>query len=219
MNQSTNSIYSRIVRTMVVLVILFCLYIIYSTISVYNSTGVLSVSSADSKSVISVSQPYHQAKFIGVGNSKIRLAPGSYVVAVGDKGVVATTIAVVYKKNTTRISLNPDQRSELPSLDNINFENMSTILGDGITNGQLGALEKAFFTFKQSAKVVDVNKSSVENGPHNPNISANFTINFSVTIDSVSYKAVATYSDLTSIDLTLYNPANNSLVFDSGNIN
>jgi hypothetical protein len=76
-------------------------------------------------------------------------------------------------------------------------------------------LEQYFFQYKPSANTVNIDSSSVEPGPHNPNTDIGFKLDFNVTIDSTSYAAVTSYADVNNISLVLTNPQTGATAFNS----
>jgi hypothetical protein len=108
------------------------------------------------------------------------------------------------------------QQARTPSKTNVAFSGTDGFLDAGLSSTQLNNLEEALFRYKTSAHSVAVDPNSIEPGPHNPNTSTSFTLNFNVSIDSNSYKGIVVYTDLDGVDLHLINPQNNSEVYHSG---
>ncbi|HEX2558112.1 MAG TPA: hypothetical protein VHK86_07300, partial [Nitrososphaera sp.] len=98
------------------------------------------------------------------------------------------------------------------------FSGMQAFLDNGLTTNQVDGLIEAFTKFSSAAKNIAIDSGSLSPGPHDPNSVQPFTTNFIVRIDNATYKGVASYSDLDSIRLLLFNPANNAQVYDSGTI-
>jgi hypothetical protein len=198
--------------------ILWCVWIVISAIIDSQTTGILYVSSSNSQASLIVSQNDRQALLVGIGVAKVRLKPGSYQVSASIAGKQANSTVEVYKKHTTTSHLNPSRLVKLPSVTTINFEGTGALINNGLTTQQVSNLEQEFFEFKHSAQTVSINTSSVEPGPHNPNIDISFTLNFTVSIDSITYRAAATYTNLETVQLSLYNLQNNALLFNSNTI-
>jgi hypothetical protein len=199
------------------LIVVFSLYLVASAIVTASKTGLLHVSASDPKAGLVISQADTQAAYIGTGNAKVRLKPGKYSVSASNNGYQAVATVQVYKKHTTTsyLSVRAKATAALPSANNIAFDNMNALINSGISSDQINDLEQHFFSYKPSVKTVAVDASSVEPGPHNPNTDTSFTMNFNVSIDSVSYKATISYADTETVRLYLYN-ASGALVFDSG---
>jgi hypothetical protein len=203
------------------LVIAFCAIIIFavqqtiSGIDALRGTGILVINTSEPAAQISISQENHQAANIGTGNARIRLLPGTYRVAAASAGSQTSAVVTVYKRQTTGTSLDLKKNSGLHSVTSTNFIGTETLINDGLSVTQVGELEQYFFQYKPSVNTVKIDPASVEPGPHDPNTTSPFTLNFNVSIDSASYKAIASYTDLENITLDLYNPQTNTLVFTS----
>lgn len=215
MNQPTNSRTRQYIVILSILIILWALYIVFSSVGVYDKTGLLEVKTTNSNSAISVSSLNYSAALLGTGNSKNRLYPGKYLILAQVSGKAVSEVVSVSDKKTTSIVLNPSKPDILPSIYNISFSNTSYLLSQGISNGQLGLIEKSLFSFDPNAKNITFVTNSVSYAPYNPNTSTSFTMYFGLKIDSTSYQATINYSSLNSIDLTLFNSASIK-VFDSG---
>ena len=111
------------------------------------------------------------------------------------------------------MSLIPTTSALLPSPESIQFSGTSTLINDGLTTNQISDFKTAVFYFKSSAQTVSIDESSVTSEPHT--LGADFMLEFKVKIDSTSYRAVISYSDLSTINLNLYNLNSNSRVFSS----
>jgi len=210
----TATVFKRLFFLVYLVIVVVCVYVLVSAIITSQNTGMLRLSSPNSQATLSISQVNHQAMIIGVGRAAVRLKPGTYQVSASYGGNHADAVVRIVKKQVTSSSLNP-VGSTLPSVGNINFPNIDTLINSGLTTTQISALERAFFQYKSSAKIITINPDSVYPEPHDPNTSTSFTINFKVTVDSAPYNATISYSDLDSVRLYLYNPLNNSQVFDS----
>jgi uncharacterized membrane protein len=207
----------RLVLLGYIFILMACLYTLVSTILVVQHTGTLRVGSPSSQALLSITQANHQAVIIGTGIATIRLNPGVYQVSANYGGNHADAVVQISKGRTITRSLNP-QSSALPSVDSIGFPNIDTFINSGLTSTQINNLKLAFFKYKPSAKIITIIPGSVKPGPHDPNTSVDFTINFKVTVDAVPYSATISYADLDNIRLYLYNSQDNSLVFDSGTL-
>lgn len=93
------------------------------------------------------------------------------------------------------------------------FQGMSSFINDGLTTDQVNYLIQGFSKFSPKAKNIAIDTNSLTPAPHNPG--QPFAIKFRLNIDSAPYKGTASYSDLTSIRLSLYNLSGKK-VFDSG---
>jgi hypothetical protein len=201
------------------IIVIVCVYQIARTIYISQTTGILKVSSSDNQAAVSVTQSDRQAAAIGVGSVGVHLAPGTYLVAVSDKGQQATSVVHVSKKSTTKLSLNPDQEVYLPSVLNITFNNMSDLVNTGISATQATNIEEYFFKFMPTAHTVTISPASIEPGPHDAATSTGFTTNFTVNVDNTSYNGTINYSNLDNVELILTNPQTGATVFDSGSVN
>ena len=95
----------------------------------------------------------------------------------------------------------------------------SALLSNGLSSIQLVLLEQAFLEFQKNIKVINVASSSIQPGPHNPNTSSSFSLDFSVTINNeAQYNGTITYSSINSLQLNLYNPSSNTIVFSSNTL-
>lgn len=96
------------------------------------------------------------------------------------------------------------------------------LLNIGLSSDQLNSVEYAFGQYFRSAKktVKRIDISSVQAVSRNPNDPSPLnTVNFNVTFNTNdSYQARVDYSSITTIHLYLYNPTNNALVYDSGDV-
>ncbi len=215
MNQPTNLPLKRLVALCSVLVILWAIYVVVSSILVYDKTGLLIVRTPNSSTAISVSSLNHGASILGTGNSKNRIVPGKYLVVAQVSGKSSSTVVTIYDKKTTSITINPANGFTLPSIYSISFSNSNYLLNQGISNEQLGLIEKSLFSFAPNAKNITFELNSVSYAPFDPNTSTSFTMYFSLKIDSTSYKAAINYSSISSLDLMLYNTSSVK-IYDSG---
>jgi hypothetical protein len=157
----------------------------------------------------------HSAALLGTGNSRNRLMPGKYLVIAQASGKTVSKVVSVFDKKITNINLNSSNSYTIPSIYNISFSDSNYLLSQGISNGQLGLIEKSLFNFKPNAKNITFVINSVSYAPDNINTSTNFTMYFNLTVDSTPYRASINYSDISSLDLSLFN-SELVKVFDSG---
>lgn len=218
MDPSYNS--KRNLNTAVILInIILAIIIVISlalAIKTIHTTGLLILSSTDSSAVFSVSRDGSGAQVVGTGSARIRLKPGTYLVAANNTNKSATKVVTITTGQTSSVNLTPSSQTPLSSLSNISFNGFDYLLSNGLTSDQVTNLEQLFFSYKQTAKEVTIDQASVEPGPHNPNDS-NFTMNFTGSIDSTLYRATITYSGLDAVSLKLTNPQTNTTFF-SGKI-
>jgi hypothetical protein len=193
--------------------VLGCIWIVVATIITSQNTGILQIRSANPKAGLIISQNNRQALLVGTGTARVRLKPGSYQISATYGGKQANGVATVYKDRTTGSYLGVLQPVRLPSVATINFEGTGSLINDGLTIEQVNNLEQEFFQYKPRAQTVNI--SSVEPAPHNPNVDTSFSLNFTVSIDSTTYNATVTYTDLETVQLHLYNLQNNALLFNS----
>jgi len=195
--------------------ILWGIYIIVSSVLVHNKTGLLVVKTSSGNSSISVSKLSHDSSLLGRGNSRNRLIPGNYLVIAQSSGKTVYKVVSVFDKKTTNISLSSSDSYTVPSIYSVDFVNSSYLLAQGISNGQLGLIEKSLYSFKPTAKNLVFYDKSVYYAPVDINTATNFTMYFTLSIDSVQYKAAINYSNINNLDLSLYNYSSVK-VFDSG---
>jgi len=214
MNQLTDPRIKKLSLLLSVIFISWGIYIIISSLLVYSKTGLLIVKTTGSNSAISASSLNLSASQLGTGNSKNRLVPGKYLIVAQASGKSVSGVVTIFDKKTTSISLNPGKPNILPSIYSISFSNSNYLLNQGISNGQLGLIEKSLFSFTPNAKNIVFVVNSVSYAPYDPNTSTSFTMYFNIKIDSIPYKVAMNYSSLNSINLSLYNSS--VKVFDSG---
>ena len=221
MNSPTlnNNIKKMVAPIVVAIIALGLVYGVVHAVTIARSTGTLQVHMADSKAVLNISQPNHQARRIGVGNSRVRLQPGNYLLTANDNGITVTKVVTIHKQQiTTEVLDLPQSRPRTKS--DINFSGIDVLLKYGVTTAQLSNLEQAYFQFASSAHTVAIDTASVGIVPHDRNsASTTNTINFTVSIDKTSYKARFDYSDLTATRLYLYDAKNGSQIYDSNPTN
>lgn len=204
--------------------IIFCcvltllgVYIVISSILVSKNTSVISVTASKPTASISISQANKQAAIVGTGKVKLRLAPGAYQLVAIDAGSRTASVITVQKKHPAKVYLDLNKTSIVRSAANINFLNMDFLVGNGLSNTQIGQLEQYFFGFNDDANKVAVDPSSIKVISHDRNTGV-FNLGFDVTVDNVPYKAVASYSNINSIHLNLFKPDTGAQVFDSSNL-
>lgn len=114
-----------------------------------------------------------------------------------------------------KTSSHPADLSKVDQRQSTVFQGMSGFVNNGLTTEQVNYLIQAFSKFSPNAKVVSINTATLTPGPHDPGSLNPFTILFTVSVDHSTYSGIASYSDLTSIRLTL-NDNSGKQVFDSG---
>jgi hypothetical protein len=198
-----------------VLVVVACVYVLIATFITYKSTAVLHVNSSDSRALISVGQSNHETKVAGTGKAAARLKPGTYQVMASNGRNRAVKTVKISGNQGADIFLKLRAFSSIRSVDDVNFKGISGFTDSGFTDEQLNALKLDFFRFKTSARTVAIDIDSITPGPRNPKARDPFTATFAVTIDSVPYKGLVTYSGFEDISLMLYNSQDGSVAFDS----
>lgn len=108
------------------------------------------------------------------------------------------------------------------SATSIGINDTDPLLNGGVTTPQIEGLREAFFNFSKSIskqfKQVAIDGDSVSFVPHDPNSSSTVnTVNFNVTIDKTDYTVRLDYSDLTTVELYIYN-SGGTQIYDSGTI-
>ena len=99
-----------IVRLLTVLFILSITLLgwnIYHSIQLSLKTGTLDVSIDNKAAPLTISAVGTEAKLIGHGSAKIRIVPGTYLIASNYNGTSANTIATVTLRGTTKTTLTP----------------------------------------------------------------------------------------------------------------
>lgn len=196
-------------------VLVACAYGLISTFIAVRTTGILSVSASVSQALISISQPNHEAKIVGTGTAKVHLRPGLYQV----RGYVGRDSAVetikVTRNKVANVTLHLSETPRIRSVDDIDFNGLSSLTDNGLSDDQTAALKLAFFRFKTSTEVVTINGESFTPAPRNSATTIGFSATVNVSMDSTPYQAKITYSGLSNLNLSLYDPQTNSLVFNS----
>lgn len=201
----------------IVLVFMLFVYTLVSSLQTLRTTGIIIVTSTAANATISISQTNSDAKVLGKGHARIRLAPGSYQLAAGLPGAAATSIVQVSSKRTFKITLQPSAAPVVASVDNVNFSGLSALLQNGLTSSQITNLKQLFFNYKKSVKSVVLDTTSVQMLPHNPNgTDPTFGINFTGTIDGTPFKATVSYVGLTNVRLIITDPQTGAQLY-SGN--
>jgi hypothetical protein len=134
----------------------------------------------------------------------------------------AVSPATKLKQETTNpTNLAPDYHgtsAQQPPL----YDGFSSLIDNGITMQQMQATETAFTNYSQSigntVKLVSVDAGSINMAPIDPNSDTGIdTLYFNVKInDATSYQVTLDYSNLTTINMSLY--SNKKLVYNSGDI-
>lgn len=96
------------------------------------------------------------------------------------------------------------------------FVNTSVLINNGLSNLQVASFEQYLTHFAPKASLIKIAANSFSPGPHNPNTSTSFSDDLNLSIDGVNYKATVNFSSSTNLQLLLYNPSTNALVFNSG---
>lgn len=95
--------------------VIFSVYMVISAIFIAQTTGVLHLSSTNSKARLVVSQNNAQAVDIGKGKSSIRLKPGAYQVSARYNGYRTVARIQIRKRQTTETVLNLVTTNATPS--------------------------------------------------------------------------------------------------------
>lgn len=192
-----------------------CTTLLVTGVVASRDTGLVRIKTSDSQALISVTQENHTAAVIGTGNANVRLNPGTYRITAVSGAKQASSAVTIGAKETTSLSLKLTDKPKVPSAASIDFQNTDSLIDAGLTVQQVSAIKNDLFNFSPSARVITINPQSVSPGPldhSNPN--PTFTLRFNVSVDSKDYGALATYTDLVSIQLQLYN-SSGAQVFDS----
>jgi hypothetical protein len=179
--------------------------VILSANHTIHSTGILSVSASEPSAAITVSQLNSNAAFLGTGGTQARLKPGDYLLSANGAGLSTSQTVHIDQGKTTTVNLNLAKASaSLPSVDHVGFVNMDILINSGLTTSQSAAVKTQFFTFDKAVKVVSIDASTVQPGPHDPNSYAPFSLNFTVKLDGTPYRASVAYTGYDSAQLTLF---------------
>lgn len=100
---------------------------------------------------------------------------------------------------------------------NISYVNTDDLINNGMSTTQLVLLEEYFSEFDPSATTVTINPGSI--GIYAAPAPAKAMFKFSVTVDSMSYNAQASYTFLDNLSLTLFNSQTGAQVFNSDTYN
>lgn len=192
-------------------------YFIASAIQIHDRTGILSVKASDKSAIITISENNHEAKILGTGAATVRLATGSYYLVADANGKQTSAVAHITAGKTASINLDLEHSTFLPSPETISYDNLDSLINSGITSDQITLIKQYFFAFKPTAQLVNIDPNSVQPGPHDPNTSIGFTLNFNVRVDDTSYKATLTYPDASSVQLQLFDDQG-KVVFDSNQV-
>jgi hypothetical protein len=144
----------------------------------------------------------------------VRLIPGTYYLFASGSGQQTTAVAHITASKTTNINLDLQQSTLAPSPETVTYTNLDSLLNSGITSDQITLIKQFFFRFKPTVHTISIDPASVQPGPHDPNTSIGFTLNFNTMMDSTPYKATLTYPDASSVQLQLFD-AQGKLAFDS----
>lgn len=96
---------TRVALLFVTLTILFSTSLVVTAVRLRNATGLLSITTNDAHSNISVSASAREAKIIGVGEASIRIVPGTYLVGIYSSGKQLTKVVTVKANKNTAVSL------------------------------------------------------------------------------------------------------------------
>lgn len=215
MNQHTKLNLRKTIVIICILLIVWSIYIIISSVIVSKNTVLIAVKTTSPKSAISISALNKSAVLLGTGNTSNRIKPGKYLITANLSGKSVSRVVNIVNGDNQTITMDPKNPTVLPSIYNINYINSNYILKQGFTNGQLGLIEKSLYAFAPNSKNIEFINNTVSYGPYNPNTSTSFTMYFKIKIDGVQYSTTIYYSSLTSLELVLYN-SSSVKVFDSG---
>lgn len=216
MNPLTSKSIGRFLVISVLVLILFFGYTVVSTLHTLHSTGLLRITTSDSAAAITISGMNKKAERIGTGSADIRIDKGSYLVTAVHNGRRAAAVVQVTLQHTTKANLNLASNTPVPSADNISFTGLDSLTNNGLTLTQIVTLKRLFFNYKQSAKNIMVDTTSIATGPHNPNSpDPTFSLSFTCTIDGASSNATVRYADLTDVQLILTDTQTGAQLYNS----
>lgn len=192
------------------------LFNLISALNTIRSTSVLSVSTQNENSIITISQAGKQAKLLGSGSTKSRLSPGKYYVTATSNGTTASRLVQISLDKDVAISLSPkkDIPQTLPSAADIGFINLDLLLDSGLSSTQLTNMKQLFFTYKPSAGLVTIDPESILSGSRDRNsVDINSSLSFSGKVDSTPYSATLVYNGYENVSLSLTDPATSKPIF------
>jgi len=190
------------------------LFVTLSALHTVHSTGILDVSTSEPNAAITITQMGHGAAVMGTGSARVRLAPGDYLLAANGAGLSASQTVHVNLQKTTSVKLSLAKSSSgLPSVESVGFVNTDLLLNNGLTTTQVAAVKTQFFTFDKAAKVVSIDSSSIEPGPHNPDSYEPFTLNFNASVDGQAYKGTIAYLGYDNAQLRLYDAQTGQAIY------
>lgn len=179
-------------------------------------TGVLTVNTNQTNSLITISSNNHSAAEIGRGSARTRILPGTYLVVATNEGNTVYATAVIQKTKESSVSLDLNKSMLLPSPDNFTFDGSAELIDNGMTSDQIDDLRIRYFLFKQGVQSVSIVKNSVTPGPRNPDSNESFILRYDTLVDGTPYAASVTYGVGSGTRLELVNPQTGSIVYDSG---
>lgn len=210
---STNQLL-RVAQLVGLLLIAYLLYVIGTDVYNLRHTGLLKVTTTSPDAVVSISRAGSAAEIIGTGSANLHIKPGDYLVVAANNGKQTSSVVQVRLKQTAAIKLDLNKRTLLPSVDDIQFQNIDELINNGMTVDQISNVKSGFFDFKNRATTVNIMPGSVEPGPRNPDTATGFILDFSVDIDKTNYKATVSFDMGNPIHLTLIDQQTNTKVFD-----
>ncbi len=105
MQTSGRSPTKTLVTVICILLLVFSAYMVYNTIHINSTTGILDVTTNGASSLIDVSQNNTNAKFIGTGSKSVRLTPGTYLVSARITNSLVTKSVTITDQQTASVFL------------------------------------------------------------------------------------------------------------------
>lgn len=182
---------------------------------VTHTYGRLTVTVSEPNATLSVSQAREQARVIGAGSDVTAwLPPGTYLLSASDKGLRSSAAVTVQKQQITPASIDMSAHDGLPSVQGVNFVNISALLNAGLTSGQVDRFKRQVFSFDTSARKVAIT-GQVVTGPLNSGSGFRFSDTFPLSIDDKAYSATLRYDNTISLQVVLVDQQTGAQVFNS----
>ena len=194
-------------------------YLLLTSLPVSKTTGLVTIDTFATDSVITISQNERTAAVVGTGSAKLRLLPGVYLVSAKSNGQTGNARVTVHKQVASIVNITQGTVVDsVPTPDTINFLGTDAFIARGLTVDQVSNLKTLFFKYKKSASKITIDKNSLERGERNPGSGDPFVMNFTGKIDGTAYKATITYTDTENLELTLFNSQTGDQIFDQSSV-
>lgn len=207
MNQYINGKNLRI--AVVILICILGSFIIYSIVTAVllkQRTAAVAITSSDPSAVLTISQTNTEAAQVGIGESTIRLKPGSYYVLAYTAGKSTGKTVEVKGSQENTVYLDLEEGNEgIKTAQSLTYIGFDKLLDNGLSTQQVNNTKQLFYESNKSAMSVTINTTSVTPSPRDPT-NINFSLTFTGLVDGTVYKAKLVYSGLDFVKLTLQEP-------------